>query len=317
MTHTDADLAGYVEELTEQGVRLVGGSVVDMGGVARAKYVPTPRLAAFHRVGMGASPCWSVFCVDGNIAFTPELNVIGDLRILIDPAELRVVEDGIAWAPGEFHDQGGGSNEMCARSALRRAVATAEAAGLTALVGAELECTLLGPDGGHATRGARSPYGLRTSLEQAAFLADLARVGGRGGTGSRAAAHGVRPRPARDLALPLRSRSRRRQRGPRPARARQGCGPARHAGVLLAAPVRGRGRQRRPSPPVARHLRRSGLRRRHRSTRPDLGRRVGDRRDPRRPARADRRVRRLCALAVAAAARQLGRRGALLGSGEP
>jgi glutamine synthetase len=183
MTHTDADLAAYVEELTGQGVRLVGGSVVDMGGVARAKYVPTSRLAAFHRVGMGASPCWSVFCVDGTIAFTDELNVIGDLRIRIDPADLRVVEDGVAWAPGEFHDQGGGSNDMCARSALRRAVATAEGAGLTALVGAELECTLLGPDGGHATSGARSPYGLRTSLEQAAFLSDLAATAARVGLG--------------------------------------------------------------------------------------------------------------------------------------
>ncbi|GAA4716656.1 glutamine synthetase family protein [Nocardioides conyzicola] len=183
MTHTDADLAAYVEELTGQGVRLVGGSVVDMGGVARAKYVPTARLAAFHRVGMGASPCWSVFCVDGNIAFTPELNVVGDLRIPIDPAELRVVEDGVAWAPGELHDQDGDSNDMCARSALRRTVATTEAAGLTALVGAELECTLLGPDGGHATTGARSPYGLRTSLEQAAFLTDLAEAADRVGLG--------------------------------------------------------------------------------------------------------------------------------------
>ena len=183
MTHTDADLAGYVEELTAHGVRLVAGSVVDMGGVSHAKYVPTARLAAFHRVGMGAAPCWSVFCVDGTIAFTPEINVVGDLRVRIDPADLRVIEDGIAWAPGELHDQSGGPNEMCARSALRRTVATAEAAGLTALVGAELECTLLGPDGGHATSGARSPYGLRTSLEQAAFLVDLTETASRVGLG--------------------------------------------------------------------------------------------------------------------------------------
>lgn len=183
MTHTDADLAAYVEDLSGQGVRLVGGSVVDMGGVAHAKYAPTSRLAAFHRIGMGAAPCWSVFCVDGSIAFTPEIGVVGDLRLRIDPADVRVVEDGVAWAPGELHDQAGGSNEMCARSALRRVVAAAEAAGLTALVGAELECTLLGPDGGHATSGARSPYGLRTSLELSAFLADLAATAARVGLG--------------------------------------------------------------------------------------------------------------------------------------
>jgi glutamine synthetase len=183
MPHTDADLAAYAEKLTEQGVRLVAGSIVDLGGIARAKYVPTARLAAFHRVGMGAAPCWSVFCIDGSIAFTPEIGVVGDLRVRIDPADLRVVEDGVAWAPGELHTQGGESDAMCARSALRRVVATGEDLGLTALVGAELECTLLGPDCGHATSGPRSPYGLRTSLELTAFLTDLTESAARVGLG--------------------------------------------------------------------------------------------------------------------------------------
>lgn len=152
---------------------LVGGSIVDMGGVARAKYVPATRLDAFRDVGMGASPSWSVFTVDGSIAFTGDLGVVGDLRIRIDPAELRDVGDRIAWAPGDLHHQDGSVSAMCARGVLRRVVGDAAAAGLTGQVGAELECTLLSPDGGHATGPGWAPYGLRSSLEQRAFLVDL------------------------------------------------------------------------------------------------------------------------------------------------
>lgn len=183
MSHSDADLATYAEALATQGVRLVAGSIVDMAGVARAKYVPTARLAAFHRVGMGASPSWSVFCVDGAIAFTPDLGVIGDLRIRIDPADLRVVEDGVAWAPGDFHLQTGDPSPMCARNRLAQVVSDAEREGLTALVGAELECTLLADDGGHASTTAWAPYGLRTSLERSSFLVDLTEAADRAGLG--------------------------------------------------------------------------------------------------------------------------------------
>jgi glutamine synthetase len=173
VSHSDADLASYAEDLAARGVRLVAGSIVDMAGVARAKYVPTARLAAFHRVGMGASPSWSVFCVDGAIAFTPELGVVGDLRIRIDPDDLRIVEVGVAWAPGDFLLQDGGVSPMCARSRLAKVAADAGRDGLTALVGGELECTLLSEDGGHASAVAWSPYGLRSSLERASFLVDL------------------------------------------------------------------------------------------------------------------------------------------------
>jgi glutamine synthetase len=173
---TDEELAAYVEQLGALGVDLVGGSIVDMAGVSRAKYVPTERLGAFHRAGMGASPSWSVFCVDGSIAFTPTLGVVGDLRIRIDPADLRAVDDGIAWAPGDLQLQDGTPSPMCARSLLARATAELEDAGLTALVGVELECTLLGADRGHATAAPWTPYGLRTSLEQSELLVDLNRA---------------------------------------------------------------------------------------------------------------------------------------------
>ena len=165
------------------GLVLVGGSVVDMAGVARAKYVPASRLDAFHRVGMGASPSWSVFTADGSIAFTPELGVVGDLRIRIDPADLRVVADGVGWAPGDLCTQDGPPSPMCGRAVLRRVVAMAQSAGLTARVGAELECTLLAPGGEHASGKGWAPYGLRSSLERAAFLVDLTEAAERAGLG--------------------------------------------------------------------------------------------------------------------------------------
>ena len=85
---------------------LVGGAIVDMAGVARAKYVPAARLEAFHTVGMGASPSWSVFALDGSIAFTPGLGVVGDNRIRIDPANVRCVGDGALGPSGPVDDHG-------------------------------------------------------------------------------------------------------------------------------------------------------------------------------------------------------------------
>ena len=94
-----------VEDLRARGVGLVAGSITDLAGVTRAKYVPLSRLEAFARAGMGVSPSWSVFCVDSGIAFTPNIGVDGDLRIRIDPADLRLVTDG-----PRHRDRGGGND---------------------------------------------------------------------------------------------------------------------------------------------------------------------------------------------------------------
>jgi glutamine synthetase len=162
-----------VEELRADGVTLIAGSITDLAGVTRAKYVPLRRLEAFQRSGMGVSPSWSVFCADSGIAFTPNIGVDGDLRIRIDPADLRVIDDGIAWAPGDLTDQQGGAASLCTRSLLKNIESVLAAKGLTALVGAELECTMLSPDAGHASPDPWSPYGIRTSLDRSAFLVDL------------------------------------------------------------------------------------------------------------------------------------------------
>jgi len=93
------------------------GTAVDMSGVTRAKAVPLDRLEAFVRNGMLASPSCNVFCIDFGIAFTPELGVLGDLRLRLDPARLSVVNDGVAWGPVAMREQDGGPFSGCADAA--------------------------------------------------------------------------------------------------------------------------------------------------------------------------------------------------------
>lgn len=162
------------EDLRAHGVEIVAGSLTDLAGVTRAKYVPLQRLSAFEKSGMGVSPSWSVFCVDSGIAFTPDIGVVGDLRIRIDPDDLRLIDDGVAWAPASLHDQHGNPAPLCTRSLLSDIERSVADRGLTALAGAELEFTLLSDEGGHASAEPWSPYGMRTSLDRSGFLVDLA-----------------------------------------------------------------------------------------------------------------------------------------------
>ncbi|MGV0744005.1 glutamine synthetase family protein [Mycolicibacterium sp. XJ870] len=170
-----------IDELRSEGVDIVAGSLTDLAGVTRAKYVPLQRLSAFAEAGMGVSPSWSVFCVDSGIAFTPSIGVVGDLRIRIDPADVRVVEQGVGWAPASLYDQLGAPAPLCTRSLLKGSEQAAAARGFNVLVGAELECTMLAPDAEHASTTPWSPYGMRTSLDRSGFLVDLAVAAERAG----------------------------------------------------------------------------------------------------------------------------------------
>jgi glutamine synthetase len=170
----DAELKLIDEEFASAGVRLVLGSVVDMAGVARAKSVPAARSAAFHRSGMGASPTWNVFCIDNGIAFTSRLGVAGDLRLRADLTARRLLGDGLAWAPAEFHRQDGALDPGCARGLLRGIQDSMPGRGLAALVGCELEFVLTHPDGTALPASSWQAYGLGSALDAEAFLTDLA-----------------------------------------------------------------------------------------------------------------------------------------------
>ncbi|NBP86738.1 MAG: glutamine synthetase, partial [Mycobacteriaceae bacterium] len=97
------------------------GTIVNPAGLTLAKVVPAARATAFADPGLGASPTWHGFAIDkAGIAFTDEISVVGDQRIRIDLDALRVIDDGLAWAPGQFYDQSGGPVPACTRGTLAR-----------------------------------------------------------------------------------------------------------------------------------------------------------------------------------------------------
>ncbi|MHA6781479.1 glutamine synthetase family protein [Pseudonocardia saturnea] len=163
-----AGAAAAEAALAEGAVRLLSGTVVDPAGVTRAKHAPVARALAFHTAGMGASPSWNVFCIDDALAFRPGFGVVGDLRLRADLAALRVLGDGLAWAPAEMFDQDGAPAPVCTRGLLRRTQAELERRGMTALVGAELEFVVPERAG-----GPWNAYGLGPVLDVEPFVLDL------------------------------------------------------------------------------------------------------------------------------------------------
>jgi glutamine synthetase len=163
-----------VDKLASADVELVLGSIIDMGGVARSKQSTLRQAGVFHREGLGASPSWSAFCIDNTIAFTPELNVVGDLRLRADLAAHRLVGDGLAWVPAELFTQDGMPAPWCARGLLRRITASLESHGWTARVGCEIEFVLTRQDGSPLTPHHWHGYGLSAVLDNQEFVRDLA-----------------------------------------------------------------------------------------------------------------------------------------------
>lgn len=160
-------------ELQDAGVRSVIGTVVNAAGLTLAKTVPLARLEAFHDAGMGAAPVWHVFTIDGGIAFTDSITPVGDLRLKIDIAGLRVLPGAQVWAPASFFEQDGTPSAACARGVLADVDRRLGEAGYQALVGHELEFFLVAPDGSALDAAPWVPYGATGLLDRAGFLDDL------------------------------------------------------------------------------------------------------------------------------------------------
>ena len=158
--------------LETAGVHAVLGTTVNAAGLTLAKSVPLQRLEAFHRSGLGAARVWPVFCIDAAIASVPGVDATGDLRLRIDIDALRDIGDGLAWAPADLRTQQGNPVGACTRSLLTDVETRLADAGLTALVGHELEFVLVAPDGA-ARDGGWVPYGATGLLDQEPFTADL------------------------------------------------------------------------------------------------------------------------------------------------
>src|SRR4051812_31824220 len=166
--------AAAVAQLESDGVATLIGTVVSPAGLTHAKTIPLRKMGAFADPGLGASPVWHAFTIDQTgIAVGGDLGVVGDKRIRIDLAALRILGDGLAWAPGAFYDQDGEPDPYCSRGALARIESRLADAGFTALVGHEMEFLLVGPDGSRLPADLWAQYGLAGVLEYEGFVRDV------------------------------------------------------------------------------------------------------------------------------------------------
>jgi glutamine synthetase len=166
--------AAATSTLESAGVTTLVGTVVNAAGLCHAKTVPVNRMSAFANPGLGASPVWHVFTIDqSGIAVGGAIGVVGDQRIRVVADALSMLGDGLAWAPGSFFDQDGAPDPFCSRGALARTEERLAAAGLSALVGHEMEFVLVGPDGAALPSHLWAQYGLAGVLEFEGFVRDV------------------------------------------------------------------------------------------------------------------------------------------------
>lgn len=163
-----------IAQLAADGVLALVGTVVNPAGLIHAKTVPLAKSAAFVQPGLGASPVWHVFAIDQLGVVTGDaIGVVGDLRVRIDPDAVRVLGDGLAWAPGNFFHQDGSPDPLCSRGTLHRVQQRLTAAGFEALVGHEIEFVLVGPDGARLPSTLWAQYGVAGVLEHEGFVRDV------------------------------------------------------------------------------------------------------------------------------------------------
>lgn len=166
--------AAAIAQLEADGVATLIGTVVNPAGLTLAKTVPLRRMGTFADPGLGASPVWHVFAIDQiGTVFGPGTGVIGDQRIRIDLSGLRILGDGLAWAPAAFFNQDGSPDPYCSRGALSRVQARLSDAGIDTVVGHEMEFVLVGPDGSQLPAHLWAQYGLAGVLEFEGFVRDV------------------------------------------------------------------------------------------------------------------------------------------------
>jgi glutamine synthetase len=206
-----ADARGLAESLLARGVRAVAVTVVDNAGIARVKTVPVTGLDQATQWGVGLSPVFAVATVDDS--FTTSTTVggpTGDLRLMPDPAALRVVavQPGWAWTPADQYTQDGQVFSCCQRSFARRMTDLAAMAGLEVRVGSEIEWFLGRDDHGTPAPAHSGPgYGLAALASLAEYALEL--IAGLGESGIRVGQFHPEYAPGQlEISLPPAGRSR-------------------------------------------------------------------------------------------------------------
>ncbi|TDO46373.1 glutamine synthetase [Kribbella sp. VKM Ac-2527] len=166
-----------VDALLDGGLRMLITTIVDNAGITRAKTVPAARLRTAVRDGIGLSPVFALMCTDDAIASSPAVNgPVGDMRLIPDLAAAAPlgVRGDVVWAPADQFDQEHRPMDICQRSALRRQEQRAVEAGLTVLLGLELEFTMFtgDPDDPRVAH-IGPPYGVIPTLQLEDFARDL------------------------------------------------------------------------------------------------------------------------------------------------
>jgi len=124
------------------GVRVVLLSFVDNAGVTRARAIPLRLFERAAERGVGLSSAWYTVTATDAVTSSPYVgNPAGDIRMVPDPAALRLLaaQPGWAWAPTDQFSQDGSPYPCCARSYLRRMASRAAGSGLTLKISFELE----------------------------------------------------------------------------------------------------------------------------------------------------------------------------------
>jgi glutamine synthetase len=124
------------------GVRVVLLSFVDNAGVTRARAIPLRLFERAAQWGVGLSSAWYTVTATDTVTSSPYVgNPVGDIRMVPDPAALRLfaAQPGWAWAPTDQFNQDGTHHPCCARSYLRRMASRAAESDLTLKISFELE----------------------------------------------------------------------------------------------------------------------------------------------------------------------------------
>ncbi|MCB1290537.1 MAG: glutamine synthetase, partial [Mycobacterium sp.] len=163
---------------------VVIGTIVNAAGLTLAKVVDAAAVGRFTEPGLGASPTWHGFAIDrAGIAFTEAISVVGDERLRIDRHAMRVIDDGLAWAPASFFDQDGNPVPACTRGTLGRLESRLEQDGLQARIGHEIEFLLVDAAGERVPGELWAQYGLAGVLEHEGFVRDVMAAMDRAGVG--------------------------------------------------------------------------------------------------------------------------------------